>query len=921
VNIAYPSLEDNMGRLAVRLTDSHTHLRLDDRATITLNGTTFDQFESSDSTYMTANPVASGNYTLEIEHPDYNSATLTVDRSDGGVSVRGESGAVVVVTVSATKDIIEVQMETIYTLTDIRFTDATRFRDTDTYIAIKSETGIVLMEALLEHPVSGSVSYDSQTVSPSVFLWDGGEEYSQSPPQPWLRQTPLQTTEEMLETRIRLTVGTTTLDRIIRLVGYAVGGRVVNEGGELAGADVDLMHPDYLHDPDADSLQNETTDENGDFYIEGSAPAGLTKGVLRVRSDGHFPAEIPIEISSGSYIILIIRLHSAANTLIIIGLGHGINTDNRDNTGNWTVALNPFHMRTLMEVATGNAAPHGSSHEIGHDPAHYFEDEGTGWFGGELNRLITGVSPNIYSTRNLSRTAAQMRTDVSTQNILMAGGQPDPNDWRRSVLWHLKQIHSGGTNPPFEFRTSPNSHIYRHHLDTDYSFGPVYRMGLTGTGAGSVGYTHTMAVADYGTYLTRSNATLLPVMVEFHSNAGNAERTVLFYRTTRGHKANVTAAPVFTGTGDARIAELETGPATVAEDWQVTYALATNDWEVEGTVSGIQANRANNGVHYASDSSEIEFDIHSIASVSPVTPAPVNTGNGFLDGLMATNDLTLTEAWTVTCLGANTWEVGGTLSGTQGNTATTNVLYLSATGGIAFTILDGTIPFAAGDSFTFNTSSVHDGDRFQFSTVIAQSGIAKPDDDRFAKTVALNTKETFEAQPAAGLPAGTPVVRGRNTHVRNTGGPSNVFEAVCPTIVFETAFHDNLNDLTRIMSEYFQRNIALGAFRGIRDYYFPRLKGELQDITRTVQPNKVVYVTTTNVNPASIADIYHSSVTDGNGIFNINLDRNTDFWLWVEVNGTFQALNPQQVNLSENDPPVNLSGHVVSVPNPKVFAM
>jgi hypothetical protein len=172
------------------------------------------------------------------------------------------------------------------------------------------------------------------------------------------------------------------------------------------------------------------------------------------------------------------------------------------------------------------------------------------------------------------------------------------------------------------------------------------------------------------------------------------------------------------------------------------------------------------------------------------------------------------------------------------------------------------------------------------------------------------------------LPAGTPVVRGRTTKVQNTGGDSNVYEALCPTLVFETAFHDNLNDLTLIMATYFQRNVALGIFRGIRDYYFPRLRGRLLDDSKKPQPqpNMVVYVTTTNAAPASIDNIYHSSVTIGNGIFDINLDINKDFWLWVKVGKDYQALKPQQkVKLTQNDPFINQTE--VTVPEPKKFTI
>jgi hypothetical protein len=619
VNIEFLLIEDKMGQLAVRLTDSNTRLRLDDRATITLNGTNFDQFDASDSTYMASVSMASGFYMLNISYLYYKSRSLTVDLSAGGVIVREESGSVVVTTISATKDIIEVEM-----------------------------------------------------------------------------------------TR------------------YAFSGRVTDEGGALVEADIDLMDIDYLHDPDVVSHQHETTDDNGDFYFDSNVPEGVTAVVVRVRKEGHFPVDIRIGISPGRNYVLKIKLHSAANALVIISAGHGINTDNRNNSGDWTVALNPFHQRPLMRISNATQAPASVAKVIGHDPDYYVEDEGTAWFAGEALQLLAPSCPNLGTTRDLSRTPAQMRNDVGTPPVPAPNviGQPTPGDWRCSTLWYVAQRFTGGGD--FEYQQAQHR-IHRNHNDPEYSFGPNYAMGT--------GNTHTQLAADYSTYLTQTNQALQPVLVDFHTNAGGAQDTRLHYRRNR---------------------------------------------------------------------------------------------------------------------------TGGT---------TTN----------------------------------------------------KPNDERFARTIALNIKELFDSAVGTNFHA-------RTTRVRDFGARSNVYEALCPTVIIETAYHDNRNDLARIMDANFQRSMALGVFRGVRDYYFPRLRGRLLDSSNTPQSNMVVYFTKPAVPvstaPRSLADIDSSTVTDTQGHFTINLERNTDYLLWVNVGGTYQALNPSLVNLAQNDPPINFgTANSVNVQNPQDYIM
>jgi hypothetical protein len=54
----------------------------------------------------------------------------------------------------------------------------------------------------------------------------------------------------------------------------------------------------------------------------------------------------------------------------------------------------------------------------------------------------------------------------------------------------------------------------------------------------------------------------------------------------------------------------ETNDATTTtEVWFVTYRAATSNWEVKGTVSGLQSNRATSGVLYTSDNGQVKFTI------------------------------------------------------------------------------------------------------------------------------------------------------------------------------------------------------------------------------------------------------------------------------------------------------------------------
>ncbi|HEN21297.1 MAG TPA: hypothetical protein ENN86_04730, partial [Desulfobacteraceae bacterium] len=119
--------------------------------------------------------------------------------------------------------------------------------------------------------------------------------------------------------------------------------------------------------------------------------------------------------------------------------------------------------------------------------------------------------------------------------------------------------------------------------------------------------------------------------------------------------------------------------SAVSETWIVTCTDATPDSEefsVRGTVSGFQPNAAIGD--YNPDGAAISFTIND-------GPDPWLVGSRF------------------TFSTTTFWQVSGSVSGGQTNTATTGVPYASNGNEVGFTIYAGGAPFAVGDSFTFST--------------------------------------------------------------------------------------------------------------------------------------------------------------------------------------------------------------------------
>ncbi len=80
-----------------------------------------------------------------------------------------------------------------------------------------------------------------------------------------------------------------------------------------------------------------------------------------------------------------------------------------------------------------------------------------------------------------------------------------------------------------------------------------------------------------------------------------------------------------------------------------------------------------------------------------------NSGNGVISNLSINATTTLSENWTLTALNATTFTVSGSISGEQSQ-AVVDQAYSADNKQVSLTIAGGSVPFAAGDTFTFKTT-------------------------------------------------------------------------------------------------------------------------------------------------------------------------------------------------------------------------
>ncbi len=114
-----------------------------------------------------------------------------------------------------------------------------------------------------------------------------------------------------------------------------------------------------------------------------------------------------------------------------------------------------------------------------------------------------------------------------------------------------------------------------------------------------------------------------------------------------------------------------------------TFSTDRDAWTVTGTESAGPHPNAKTDVAYTSDNSEISFTINS------------GTNYFYQDG----------DTWTFDTTVTGNWQVEGTVSGIQSETAENGVEYSSDNSEVTFTITEGTTSFVPTDSFTFDTTA------------------------------------------------------------------------------------------------------------------------------------------------------------------------------------------------------------------------
>ncbi|HDR16949.1 MAG TPA: hypothetical protein ENN79_15975, partial [Desulfobacteraceae bacterium] len=141
--------------------------------------------------------------------------------------------------------------------------------------------------------------------------------------------------------------------------------------------------------------------------------------------------------------------------------------------------------------------------------------------------------------------------------------------------------------------------------------------------------------------------------------------------------------------GDGLITSVETDRTkTLSETWTIRVmgnpGSGSEEWEVRGSVAGVQSNEAITDTQYVSDDGEVRFTI-----------------------IPGTTDFGLGDSFTFTTTSASPpfWRVEGSVSGVQQNVARTDLTYRSDNREVEFLISTGTVDFDEGDRFTFDVVS------------------------------------------------------------------------------------------------------------------------------------------------------------------------------------------------------------------------
>jgi len=204
------------------------------------------------------------------------------------------------------------------------------------------------------------------------------------------------------------------------------------------------------------------------------------------------------------------------------------------------------------------------------------------------------------------------------------------------------------------------------------------------------GDTFTFIVTESGLGLGKSVRDIVKVP------GTNGASAVLYAATTTGVFRSSDGGRLWSKPGDFTgdmIKTLAVHPASTGGANDVIYA-GTEDSGVWVSInSGAAWTNYTGGMGKGLSASTPLADIH-------------NTGNGVMSEVTVGADAE-SEYWTVTCITAvadgGIFSVTGTVSGAQTN-ATVGAVYTSDGSEVSFTISDGNVDFAVGDSFTFATS-------------------------------------------------------------------------------------------------------------------------------------------------------------------------------------------------------------------------
>lgn len=127
-----------------------------------------------------------------------------------------------------------------------------------------------------------------------------------------------------------------------------------------------------------------------------------------------------------------------------------------------------------------------------------------------------------------------------------------------------------------------------------------YKQGISSIGKGIISLRHNGIPA------------LMKISGDLHISALETER---FNYTNQSYPSSATSPILFRGSSHAITTPETSDITTTTEVWFVTYRSATANWEVKGTVSSLQVNRASSGVPYTSDNGQVRFTLTQAGGV------------------------------------------------------------------------------------------------------------------------------------------------------------------------------------------------------------------------------------------------------------------------------------------------------------------